>query len=261
MDGFDNEVLKNIQQTAVQAAGAKDKVQIVTLGREPDHIYGIVTPDGKVDIREATPAPRCHTLISLAEAVLYANEMGDPARSVIWFDRSGVVILLDDATRRDMARLSLKLTPQFAALAHIESTKKLFEQKEFRRFLKIDMAGCLRDSVLVNWVSDMEWDSSGKTQGRFTSQSESLGRDISQQAMSTLGECPEEISIDVRIFDDPALLKTSEIRCSVEVLPAEQRFRLLPLPLRLHDAIEVEIGTLGEELRKSTKLKVFRGCP
>lgn len=43
-----NEVLENIQEKAVQAAGAVNKVQVIELPGEPDYVYGVVTPDGKL---------------------------------------------------------------------------------------------------------------------------------------------------------------------------------------------------------------------
>lgn len=261
MIGIDNETLTNIQQKAVEAAGATNKAVVLRLDREPEHIYGILTADGKIERRVADPAPRAHNLISLAEAVLFANVKCDKEKAVIWFDRGGLVILMDDETRRDRALLALKHTPQFALLQSIESSKKVFDQKEFRRLLRIDFAGCRQDDMLLNWVSEMQWLSNGNASGKLTHTDESLGRDIAEKAMSPIGECPEEISLKVRIFDDPAMMATWEIRCSIEILPKEERFRLLPLPLQLHDAIEREISNLGEELRKTIKCKIFRGKP
>lgn len=261
MDGFDNEVLKNLQETAVRAAGAPGKVAIVTLDREPDDVYGVVTPDGKLQRFVAEPDPRDHELVSLTEAILYANDKGNPEKTVIWFDRDGVAILLDDETRRDRARLSLNVTPQLALLQAIEKDKRTFEQQEFRRLLRIDLAGCRPDDALLNWVSDMRFSVAGESGGRISHQKDSMGIDLEHEAMSEYGLCPEEIELQIRIFDDPALLSRRPVRCSVEVLSKEKRFRLLPLPLALHDAIEQELDDVGESIRKSVKCKVFRGCP
>lgn len=261
MEGFDNEVLTNLQETAVKAAGASGKVAVVKLEREPEDVYGIVTPDGKLERIVAESRPRRHKLVSLAEAILYANDKGKPEKSVIWFDRDGVVILLDDETRRDQANLSLDYTPQLLLLQSLEKNKNTFEQQEFRRLLRIDLAGCRPDDALFNWVSDMRWSVAGESGGRLTHQKDSMGSDLEHEAMSDYGQCPEEIELSIRIFDDPALLSRRPVRCSVEVLTKERRFRLLPLPLAIHDAIEQELDVVGEGIRKAVKCKVFRGCP
>lgn len=256
-----NEVLENIQKTAVDAAGAVNKVQVIELPGEPDYVYGVVTPDGKLERRVAEPEPRDHRLVSLAEAVLFATDKGTPEKSVIWFDRDRVAIVLDDETRRDRAALPLNYTPQMELLIKIEADAKKYDQQAFRRLLRIDLADCRPDDVLLNWVSDMRFTNAGSVTGRLEHGRESMGKDLEVDALSDIGNCPEMINLSVRVFDDPSLMVKRQVRCAVEILPKEQAFRLVPLPLELDNAIELEMSDVGESLRKAVKCKVFRGTP
>lgn len=265
MSVLNAETLELIQTTAVNAAGATGKVQVLPqLAGEPKHVYGVVTPDGKLERVVAAAAARSHQLISLEEAILYAVDKGSEEKTVIWFDRSGVEIVLDDETRWDRASLKFNFTPQLKRLLKIEADKETFEQRDFKRLLQIELAGCRRDDKLLNWVSDMRFLSTGETQGRLSHGKESLGRDIEIEASSDMGECPQEVIFDVRVFDDPSL-KSKEahwgVKCAVEILSEQQLFRLTPLPLELHNAIESELFVVGQKIRAGVKCKAFRGRP
>lgn len=261
MEGLSLEILQCIQETAQKAAGAEDKAKIISIPGAPPHEVAFVNPSGEIIQFVVTPHPRSHMLVALSEAIQYANDKGDKDKTVIWFGRDAVVILLDDETRRDRATLKLTLTPQMRRLISIEGDRTTFEQRDFRRLLRIDLAGCTRDDVLLRWVSDMQWSNQGLVTGKITHGRESLGKDIDNAAASNLDECPESIVLDVRVFDTPDLTERRAVKCAVEILPTEQRFRLTPLPLALHDAIENEVQSIGDEIRDAVECNVFRGCP
>lgn len=171
------------------------------------------------------------------------------------------MIVLDDSTRRDVARLGLEYTPQMGLLMNLEADGKKFDQLAFRRLLRINLADCLPDNVLLNWVSDMRFTIAGESRGRLEHGRDSMGKDLEQDAMSDVGQCPETIVLSVRVFDDPSMMVKRQVRCAVEILPAEKAFRLVPLPLEIHNAVELEMTDVGESLRKAVKCKVFRGTP
>jgi len=260
MEGLQKDTLELIQQTVAKAEGAAGKATVLTIPGQPKHRVTIVTSDGKVTTADNEPEPRRHTLVTLDECIQFINSRAD-ADSAVWFDRTGVIVVLDDSTRRDVACMELKLTPQMALLQQIEKDKKRYDQRSFRRLLRIDLAACLKDLVLLNWVSTVKFNLSSTSGGTISQGKESLGKDINDAALSDQGECPEEIGLEVRPFDDHGLKETWGVKCAVEVFLREGEFTITPLPLELHNAIECEVDVIGQKLRAAVKVPCFRGRP
>lgn len=261
MESLSKETLELIQKTAVDAAGAKGKVELLRPPGEPEHVYLAVNSGGTITRYDAIAKPRSHTLVTLEHVLRFVELKGDEIKTVVWFDRTGVVIVIDDATRRDWALMRLSFTPQMTTLLALEKNHPEFDQRGFRRLLKVDLAGCRRDDVLLNWVEEVRFNSTSYTAGGVKHQKESLGRDIEQEAINDLGECPDEVLLNVRVFDDPSLRSTWPVRCDVEIVISDERFKLNPLPLELHNAIESELSGIGDILAKHVKCPVFRGRP
>lgn len=260
MGSLNNDTLKTIQETAVTASGAKDKCVVLTVPGAPAHKQFIGKPDGSFSLIEVDPQPRKHTLASLEEAVVFINEKGI-SDTVVWFDTAGVVVVLDDTTRRDIATLSLQLTPVINLLTRLEADGEHYEQKDFRRLLRVDLADARKDDKLLNWVSNAKFATATTVGGVVTASKESLGRDVNDAALSSAGDFPEEIGLDVRVFDDVSLKETWGVKCAVELFLRDAEFTLTPYPLEIHNAIESEVDVIGQKLRASVKVPVFRGRP
>lgn len=259
MEGILTDAIQLIQDTAVDAKGAEGKLAIVKPPAEPPHVYLTVGPDGKFAKQIAEPAGRNHRLITLDEVEHYVAEKGSE-QTVVWYDRCGIVIVLDDATRRDFATMALNFSPTILLLMRLEKDKPGFEQKAFRKMLRTDLSECQRDPRLFNWVSDLKFANMSGAVGQFSNNRESLGNDIEAQAVSGAGDCPDDVILDVRIFDDPSLLERHGMRCVFEFSPQEREFRLIPAPLAIHNAIELEMTYIGERLReKLGDCPSFRG--
>jgi hypothetical protein len=227
-------------------------------------VYYLVDKDGAAKRMEAAPAPRNHTLVA-CEEVPHFVEKHAAANTVVWFDRAGIVVLLDDATRRDRTALALTLTPQMKKLADLSAAQKALDPIAFNRMLRVEFAGCLEDPALVEWVSDCYFVSDGQAMFKLRQGADALGSEIRNEAKSERGLCPEFINVKARVFDDPSVLTLRTIRCAVEIDPNPEKptFSLTPLPLQVHEAIEAEVRTIGELLRETLKdkAKIFRGKP
>ncbi len=261
MAGLLPDTLKMLNDTAVQASRADGKLSIVKPPAEPEHVYLTVTSAGDVNRIEAESQPRSHELVTLEQVVAFAEKKGSAVDSVVWFDRSGVVVVIDDNTRRDRASLDLTLSPQCQTLFVLEGSRKQFSLRDFRRLVRVDLAGCFTDTLLLNWLASVKFSDSRSTGSSIKQGKESLGREIEQSAVSQAGECPETVTLSVRIFDDPSLRDTWPIECAVEIDLDNQQFQLIPLPGRLHDAVENEVGAIGKYLSEAIKCPVFRGKP
>lgn len=264
MEGLQHDTLQLIQETAVKGSGAAGKAVVLPIPGQPAHRVTIVTADGKVDMQELQPYPRGHTLDGLFEAIAYANTKGDAENSVVWFDECGLVIVLDDATRRDVANAELTFSPQFACLMEIPESGKAYIQTAFRRLLRVTLRGCTPNDMLLDWVSDCEFGSKGNSVGTITKDRSSFGKDIEQMAQSKdRGECPSEITLSMPVFDDPGLRELRRVVCDVEIQLAEQKFLLTPLPGEIKAAIDAEMANVEALLASEggVKCPAFRGRP
>lgn len=259
------EAIKAIGTLAVEAAGAKHKVLELHPGAEPQHRYALVKPTGEIEFHDAHPMPRAHRMAGIAEVIPYVKEKGTET-SVIWYDESKVVILLDDDTRRDVAACQLHYTPQFFRLIELQKPT-YFDQKAFVRLLRIELADCLLDLRLLNFVRSIKFTATERTAGTVRQTRESLGRDIEMQLQGEVeGECPEETVLQCRLFTDPSLRDTFNIRCAVEVDMDAQRFALTPFPLECRNVIELQLNGIGKMLQEgldaeSNETPLFRGSP
>jgi len=261
MESMPVETLELIQSTAVAASDAKDKLAIVRPPVEPPHIYFAVRPDGSYERIEAAPAPRAHRLASLDQVAPYVEGKGG-AHTVVWYDETGVTVILDDQTRRDQAVLEFRRTPQFERLVALDEDRPGFAQRDFRKLIRIELAGCFDSPRLLNWVSDVRFGSATNATGALRNERESLGRDIDAQAISGAGEIPDEVPLSVRLFSDPALVERQGVRCIFDLDIPGQQFRLIPLPLEVRSAIERELAYVGEKLEDQLGgVPLFRGRP
>lgn len=261
MAGLLPDTLKILNDTAVKASDAAGKVAIIRPPSEPEHVYLTVNHDGTVTRFSAEPEPRNHLLVTLEQVAAFVASKGTESDSAVWFDRSGIVVITDDKTRRDQAALKLNHTPQCSTLVSLEASKKKHTLRDFRRLMRVDLAGCTVDRVLLNWLASVKFSDSRTVGSSIKQGKESLGREIEQSAVSQSGECPETVTLRVRIFDDPSLIETWPLECAVEIDLDNQEFQLIPLPGQLHDAIENEVGAIGKALAETIKCPVFRGKP
>lgn len=262
MDSLSVETLKLIQDTAIKAASADGKVKFTSLPSEPGHVYAALTADGKWERREAVATPRNHRLASLQEAIAFVKSKGTEEKSVVWYGFDGLVVVVDDDTRRDIATLTFNETEPLVRLRGISEDEETFDQRAFRRLLRVTFNGCRPNDLLLNWISDCKFGTVANAAGTIVKNRESFGKDINQQVQTAdQTSCPDEITLALRIFDDPLLKEPRHISCDVEILLAEQKFKLAPYPLELVNAVNAELANIESILASEVSCPVFRGKP
>lgn len=259
------DALKLIQSTAQQAASAAGQLSVIELPKEPDR-YAIVSADGSFEIRDAAPPPRAHVLGSLDQVDDFVASVSERfgATPTVWYDGDGIVVVIHDteaSQRRDAAKLKFRPTSTWTELCH--HAEEWLPQKEFVRFLRITLADAATDSSrqLLRVCRVIGFSNSAGVASTVEHGRQSLGRDIEQQVKSEVGDLPEEITLNVRIFDDPSLTRRFAIRCAVDVEPRNATFNLCPLPGALGDAVDEQLDLIGRELTDSVECPVFRGKP
>ena len=255
------EAIKLIQETAVRAS---EPLAIKVPG-DLAHVARFLKRDGEVVTVQAAPPDRGHRLNMIADVIEFAKAVslglhggGDAPKPVLWIGAHRVCVLIDDWARWDYAALTLRHTPQYDSLVVLEDAVPI-SQRDFIRLLRIDLDGCLpAQSNLIELVRSLKFSSAGQVESTLKTQRESMGKSISAavEAASTL---PEEITLNVRVYDVHDLQVRRPVRCAVEVFPHEQAFRLTPLPMELHTARETELAELFERIDDAVLCPVYRG--
>lgn len=252
----DPETLKIIQETAVDAAGANGKAVIVELPHEPKHVYGLIS-NGSFSRVTAEAQGRTITLNSVDQippyALLAKDQMsGAPA---IYFSKDRVVCVVDDSLgshRQDLAIVNLTITPEFEVLQTLG--KQQFTQKEFISLLRVTLDDCKTPDVAKLISTCRAVDFSSKTTGSSSvgHGRESLGMDIQEEVISKAGEIPEEVSLNVRPYQDRALQQRHQVKCMVDLDVKQGLFKLTPLPADIQNLFDSEMEFLERILGECT---------
>jgi hypothetical protein len=240
---------------AVEGAQAK----LLPVPNGPKHQFLVQHPNGTLELEEAQPNPRQHvagslpTLIALARKFGLA-QVGDPAVAAangnvsVWYSRTGVVALLDDATRRDTVTYPLTLSPQLALLQSLDQKPLRMDQKQAIKFLRIDLEGCLaRADGLLAIVRKLKWTAGKQSDAELEHARTSVSRST-QAEVSGASALPEGVSVEVPLFQGNCVGKKARVQLAIDVDPVAETFQFIPLPGQVEDAILMGEGWLGELL-------------
>jgi hypothetical protein len=263
---IDLDILRNLQETAVKAAGL-ESVRIIQLPDEPPGTYGVVKQDGELEVRTVGARPRSHNVVSLddfTEAVMhYKEKWFEPA---VWYSTAAIVAVLDDkpgSRRLDRITLPLKFTPPFAWFAE-KAERDWLPQKAFIRKLRIDLGECLTDSssALLASARIITFKSSEGGFGRVQQGQESLGRDIEEAVSVDQGPLPDAVTFNVRVFTDAGLTRAHSLGCALDVNAKEVTFNLAPTGDAIQTILDDELTFISNQLEGAlTDVPVFGGTP
>ena len=260
------EAMELFKDQVAGAAGAKGKVELLDVPGDPRH-YMIVSADGTHTIAEKSPPPRVHSLDTIDAVIEYVtwaetNLTGDPT---VWFDGETIRVILDDADdsqRINRVSCELAYTPTWKKIDWLG--EQWLAQKAFVRLLRITLADAATESSqqLLRVARVLAFSNSSAGHGKVEHGRQSLGLDIEEEVKSEAGEIPDEITLNVRIFDDPRTTRRFEIRLAVDINAREGTFNLCPVPGSVEEALEDQVNTIGGWLdHELPDVAVFRGTP
>lgn len=229
--------------------------------------------DGEIKTLELTPTPRSHQVDTLRDLISAANRFTaspDDAETTeppsVWVDEHAVRLVIDDGEHRaNTVAFPLFESDQFKTLCALATGKPKFQQKPFVRLLRVDLAGCLSDSILLNQVRRLKFENSSVVSGEVKHARESMGREITSKVNAVEnGELPEEVIVHVPVYRNRGeVTLVQPVRCALEIDPALGEFQLTPLPgeiQRIKDAALADIeDRLGAGLTEGIHL--YNGRP
>lgn len=238
-------MLKELLDSIVQLGRESQNVQTVKEFRDGTTRYR--KPDGSLVEMQSPPDPRAHKALDLSAIVEFALEnVGD---SVIWYNRSAVVCLINDETRRDRVTLEMAYSPQMRLLMQLEQNPKQFTQSELVLILRTTFNGCYQDEIsksLLPAVRAVTFTKNSEGESTVDHGKASIGKKLTEKVTGAVA-IPEYVTLKVPVFAN-AFDFTRQIRCAVEIDVSKERFQLIPLPLEIEKAISASEASIAEDI-------------
>lgn len=239
---LDRAVLEFLANQAVRANGAAGKVAVEPLNNYGfAHEIGVTKADGSFEVQQIPAPVRDYTVTAISEIIPVCDHLKNVlgATPVLWIAPTGVVVKLhdNDESKRwgDTASLNFEPTEQYQMLQRgiVQQT-----QKDFLRTLRQKFFPALGETAttLLPALKAISFKNgiAGKSvvgQGR-----ESMGREIEQEVISSVGNIPEMVELTFSLYKDPSISIPQKIVCDLEVDAVNQTFSLTPLSGELDNA-------------------------
>lgn len=233
---------------------------------DPPHVVYQQQLDGSYAATETVRKPldvQLKTPSALVEFVASSGWVLDPeadepsTKAEIYYDETAIVCVLDGDERRDRATCKLVLSPQYKWLRDV-APKQAYRQTDFVRLLRIDLRGCMAvETNLLGIVRQLKFDAAQQSVSNVQHGRESIGRTIAAEVAGT-GAIPEEMALSIPVFENFPFI--ARVTCAVEVIVADQSFKLIPIPLDVPQAMEEAMAALAAVL-ETVDVPAFYGAP
>lgn len=233
------EALELIQKTARDADAARVIVELSGDGRK-----AFVQQGAEIKAFDIPPAVRNHKVASLADLICY---MQSPPAShpVVWHNPLGVVLVLDDADRRDRVAFELTLSERFSMLKRLAKEKPALDQKAFVRLLRIQLG---LDATIVGKFRKVDFAAAAESSGEINHGSDKLGKTITAK-VNNIAEIPDELNISVPVYQQTGEREEYLVRCAVEIDTQNRMFQLIPMPDELERVTDLAQASIHSRLQ------------
>jgi hypothetical protein len=240
--------LELIQQTARDAQATRLMPELSGDGRK-----AFVQQGGEIKEFDLAPPARRHHVHSLVDLILYARQQRNKS-PIVWHGVDDVVLLTDDADRRDFVFFPLTHSTRFLVLRELAEKKPAFDQAKFIRLLRIDLG--LDNVAVVAQFRKLDFTMSDVGVGDIKHGQSRLGKEIAAK-IEGIADLPEELPVPVPIYQETGEREEYLVRCAVEIDPINRVFQLLPMPDELERVLD--LAQAGIHKRLTTALSAIDG--
>lgn len=214
---------------------------------------------GKVTPYDVTSPLREHRVNSVADLIAAAGKWN--TSPVVWINGDAVVLVPDDADRRDSVTLKLSKSAAFAKLICLNQSPVL-DQQALVRVLRIDLQGTINRVALLTAVRNIKFRVSDSGASSIQQGNESLGRTIEAEVTGA-GDIPESVVVSCAVFANPGERElTFTVGCDLEIVPADKKFRFRPIPDEIERVTDAALQGIRERIEGELKgVAVFFGSP
>jgi len=221
---------------------------------ERDGVYFLVGPDGKAQKIVADPSWHREQLATPADLKAFIESI-KVENGAIFYDEQQIVCVYDRDDRRNLATCKLQLSPQYLWLR--DHSQNAMNQLTFVRTLRIMFRNC-NETNLLALVRNLKFSSAGEAAGAIQQGRESMSRHVINEVRGEAA-IPEEITLAIPVYENHPF--TGQVICAVEVMSAEQMFKLTPLPMSLRRCVDDALGDIRNLMEDDGLLPMFKGSP
>lgn len=205
------------------------------------------TPDGRTELWQVKgtiqeiiipPAARSHTVESLDDVIRFASLHS--AEISVWHDTKAVIVLLDDADRRERVTFPLRLSPEILAL--MKWAGKSLGQVEFVKLLSLNLRA---DEAVVAPFRNLAW----RESAHGTVEPDRLGADVEATVQSQAAAgLPGEFTIRLPLYLNLGERVAYDVACEVDIDKQNKTLALCPLPGAVENAFDRSQLSIHERL-------------
>lgn len=250
MEVNNKEALEFLTDLGAKAAGATE----IPTGNPTERVFLV---DGQVQRFKVDPPLRNHVVDSLGsfiEACDHYNQ--NTGKCVVYYDETSVVLVVDDAARRDFVTMPLQYSDLFENVLKLRREEGI-THKAFVRLLRHDLAGTGGADDLLPIIRRIEVKSSGNMTADRQHGRDSLGKSVDAVVQGT-ADIPEKVVLALPVYANDGMEFATEIPFSVDPQPDTATFRFNPLPDAVNIAKKNTMRWLGRQLEQ-TELPAFYG--
>ena len=248
------DTLKQIQFTAQEAQKAETLPQLSGDGRQ-----AFVRIGSEIKEFAIGPPVRQHVVHTLADLISYADANEDQPE-VVWFGPVGVVLVIDDADRRDRVVFPLSLSPRFETLRHLQLEKEWFSQPNFVRMLRVDLG--LDNVAVVSKFRKIQWASGSESEGNIQHGSDRVGKSVLAKVQN-IDDLPDELNVSIPVYQQAGERDEYIVKCLIEIDTVNQLFQLVPRPDELERVVDLAQDGIRNRLTAAlgTAFPIYYGQP
>lgn len=248
---FSREALELLLNTGQQAAKAElvdthDPREVVLL-----HGTDVTRLDVPPPVRQSV----VHSLEALIELATKEAEMSVP---VVWHHNTGVVLVLDDADRRDHVFFPLDHSREFAELVDLNKEIVGLDQRSFVRMLRQTLGV---PAAQIGPFRRIEWSVHKAAEGQVEHGNDRIGRDIQAQ-VGQATQLPEDMVLNVPVYEQLGERDRYQVRCDIEIDVAGERLALVPVAGEIRTVIDQAQASIHQRLDEGLgDVPVYYGQP
>ncbi len=181
--------------------------------------------------------------------------VGSKGGAVFWHAPAAVVLIVDDAERRDRVTFNLAFSTAFETLR--QAVGKPFQQPDFIRFLRaLDV-----DAATVAVFRRLDFKIIQASEGQIEHGKERLGKTINAEVKGTT-DLPEEMTIVIPVYSNKGERNAVSIRCTIDLDPQRSLIHFEPKGDELTEAVDEAQGRIAARLVDAFgDDRVFYGTP
>jgi len=244
-----------------QSERATDKGKARKLDLPGDGRTIVVEHNGQMLERKVPPPLRAHTVDSVADLVDAAHRWKSDAGNVIWISSDRLVLVIDDADRRETVTMPLVESYVFTRIKRLASNPTI-DQASLVRLLRVELRGVARATELLTAVRKIKFRQAESGHSDIQHGNESMGRAVEAEVTGA-DAIPDMLVVDTNLYSNPGLDEHKlAIGLDLEIDVKNQKFLLRPIPDEIEKVTAAQLSAIRDEIEVAdAAIPLFFGKP